>query len=191
MDILTTLKEGSADDLIRKHGDPFVVDQDLTFVLLHHMLQALDYLAQERYIHRDVKPANILYSHSPGAGYVFVLTDFGLCYKSFDNDSVGAKSQVGTPFYTAPEIYRGVPQTPKADVWSLFVTLAYAADAHGFREKPGNIMWERLQAVREAASRGWLEDMANEDPAKRASAGFCLSKWFGGNGRTTDPGIDP
>jgi len=96
------------------------------------MLKALDYLACNWYIHRDVKPENILYTSIPGRDYVFQLADFGLC-----NVIGKATTFTGTLKYMAPEVLQNklTQQTPKVDVWSLFVTLAWVLDVGGYQRK--------------------------------------------------------
>ena len=70
-------------------------------------------------VHRDVKPESILYTYSPSGELVFKLGDFGLC-----NQIALAQSTARTPIYMAPEISSAAQgQTPKADIWSLFIVL--------------------------------------------------------------------
>ncbi len=154
-------------------------------VLLHQMLKALDYLACNRYIHRDVKPANILYTIIPGEGYVFQLADFGVC-----NFIDGATTCVGTRIFMAPEVLQNklTQQTPKVDVWSLFVTLAVALDVAGYRRKMDLTYQECIDAAAEAAATPHfvdLKDMAAIEVQQRASAAQMLVKFYNGQGLTT------
>ncbi len=70
-------------------------------------------------IHRDIKPANLLLSRY---GNLKVL-DFGIAKASFDREADSHSFQAGTPRYMAPERWKGRHCTPKADVYSLGVTL--------------------------------------------------------------------
>jgi serine/threonine-protein kinase len=65
-------------------------------------------------VHRDVKPANILWD--PGRDEA-VLTDLGIAARLAGPGGVG-----GTPLYMAPEAFAG-RVTPKMDVYSLAATL--------------------------------------------------------------------
>ncbi|KAM3501324.1 hypothetical protein MY11210_009389 [Beauveria gryllotalpidicola] len=183
LDIIMELKPGSVEDLIR--DDFFTREPTLASPLLHQMLQALDYLAGEGIIHRDVKPENILYMPLPAGSYVYQLADFGLA-----NIVADAQTFAGSRIYMAPELDYNpeAPQTPKMDVWSLFVTLAYALNAGGFREKPLHSPSLRIKAVEEAANTQIFQpirDMAKADHNLRATAADMLDKLFAGEGRTT------
>jgi serine/threonine-protein kinase len=62
-------------------------------------------------IHRDVKPANLLV----GAGGVTKLGDFGMALGSAELSAGNAHVRVGTPYYTAPEIWGGGAATAASD----------------------------------------------------------------------------
>ncbi|KAM4066441.1 kinase [Hirsutella rhossiliensis] len=119
--IFLPLRHGNFLDLIsllKKPEEPFI------FQVAFEMLSALDYLALRNLCHRDVKPANILCERKNDGTYIFQLSDFGLV----DHQQL-AQSVCGTSVFTAPEVLDGgglekSHQSPKMDVWSLFVTLA-------------------------------------------------------------------
>ena len=69
-------------------------------------------------LHRDVKPANILYSHFNSA----VLADFGLAVLGEMRDS-SVTLEVLTPAYAPPEMFRHDSPSGAVDVYALCATL--------------------------------------------------------------------
>lgn len=146
MKIIMVRKEGTLQDLIcSKH---FIKHDGIADPVASHILQALDYLSCKDIIHRDVKPANILYTTLPDGRYHFQLSDCGLC-----NIVSEAITFVGSPAFMAPEVQLNerTLQTAKADVWSLFTTLADTFDANGYRQKDSKTDELKFRAIMEAA----------------------------------------
>ncbi len=81
---------------------------------------AINYAQQKGFIHRDIKPDNILLRDDDSAA----LTDFGIARA---NDSATRMTRtgavVGTPHYMSPEQARGKPLDGRADLYSLGVVL--------------------------------------------------------------------
>ena len=80
---------------------------------------ALDFVHMRGFIHRDVKPANILFDEF---GHAY-LSDFGLSrFTSPDEQNsrmTAAGAVVGTPNYVAPEVVLGQKYAGHADQYSL------------------------------------------------------------------------
>ncbi len=84
--------------------------------ILSEAARALGHAHSRKVVHRDVKPANIMFDHD---GRV-MLTDFGIskALQSAGN-LTGTGMIVGTPHYMAPEQAKGQPVDGRADQYSL------------------------------------------------------------------------
>jgi serine/threonine protein kinase len=84
--------------------------------IITDVAHGLDFAHQKGFVHRDVKPANVLFRLD---GRV-VLADFGIA-KAMDgsNSSTVAGASVGTPDYMSPEQARGEPVDGRSDLYSL------------------------------------------------------------------------
>jgi serine/threonine protein kinase len=84
--------------------------------ILRQMAAALDYAHSKGYIHRDVKPDNILFREDGSA----VLTDFGIARPAAgDTQMTQIGMVVGTPKYMSPEQARGQELDARSDIYSL------------------------------------------------------------------------
>ena len=94
--------------------------------LLAELLDGLDYAHRQGFVHRDVKPANILVGIEQGR-MVPKLTDFGLA-KKYEEVAIQpitrGKIAFGTPDYMPPEqVTRFRDVGPKSDIYSAAATL--------------------------------------------------------------------
>ncbi len=97
-----------------------VLDLRRTCAILRQVASALDAAHKKGLVHRDVKPGNILVDHVAYEGREehAYLSDFGLT-RGFAGTSLSATMVAGTPWYMAPERFRGVPTAPAIDVYAL------------------------------------------------------------------------
>ena len=82
--------------------------------LLARLGQTLAYLHGRGIVHRDIKPAQVLF-RAPGEP---VLVDLGIA-GLVGGDPLEGAEMVGSPGWMAPEQALGAPPSPAADVWSL------------------------------------------------------------------------
>eukprot|EP01119_Soliformovum_irregulare_P013308 TRINITY_DN3526_c0_g1_i1.p1 TRINITY_DN3526_c0_g1~~TRINITY_DN3526_c0_g1_i1.p1 ORF type:complete len:1045 (-),score=343.24 TRINITY_DN3526_c0_g1_i1:27-3161(-) len=108
---------GSALDMLVQLKKPFREIEIAT--LVQQVLLGLDYLhtMSPPTIHRDIKSGNILLTSK---GQV-KLADFGVATQL--TDTLAKKNtQIGSPFWMAPEIIQESPYGTKVDIWSLGIT---------------------------------------------------------------------
>lgn len=87
---------------------------------LRQIASALGYAHEQGLVHRDVKPANILFRADGTA----VLSDFGIAKSLEDRTQfTQAGFAVGTPSYMSPEQARGQQVDGRADLYALGVVL--------------------------------------------------------------------
>ncbi|MFC5699289.1 protein kinase [Pseudomonas sp. GCM10022186] len=87
---------------------------------LRQIASALGYAHAQGLVHRDVKPANILFRANGSA----VLSDFGIAKSLEDHTQfTQAGFAVGTPSYMSPEQARGQQIDGRADLYALGVVL--------------------------------------------------------------------
>jgi serine/threonine-protein kinase len=91
----------------------------LVFELMARAAEALHYAHGQHVVHRDVKPANLLYDRESDT---LKITDFGIA-RLTDTSRTKTGIILGTPSYMSPEQLAGTNVTGQSDLFSLGITL--------------------------------------------------------------------
>ena len=117
-----------------------LMDEDLIWCFFIQTLMGTAALHERGIIHRDLKTANIFLTSGRGVK----LGDLGVAKIA---KSGMATTQIGTPYYMAPELWRGRPYDKKADVWSLGAVLYEMASLkHPFEAKDEKGLAQKVMA---------------------------------------------
>jgi serine/threonine-protein kinase len=97
---------------------PFTAKETANMIL--PIARALDYAHQRQIVHRDVKPANIIFSEADQP----MLSDFGIAKVIGQGQTLtGTGVGIGTPEYMAPEQCKGGAVDQRTDIYALGIIL--------------------------------------------------------------------
>lgn len=114
---------GTLESVVKKRGklaEPAVV------VVLDQLLDGLQHVHEAGWIHRDVKPANIMFEPRGRAFPHSRLADFGIAVHESDVRFTHVGMVNGTPGYMAPELFSMAEPHPSHDLYAAGVVALVA-----------------------------------------------------------------
>ncbi|XP_043203111.1 serine/threonine-protein kinase/endoribonuclease IRE1-like, partial [Amphibalanus amphitrite] len=193
--IAMELALGTVEDYVeRKQGVHTKPDMDELdnldeISILRDSSKALEWLHQQKIVHRDIKPPNLMLVKSKKGEIVTKLADFGIS-KEMTASKLKMTAGVGTLDWMAPEAHMGEYQqgTEKtADIFSLGCVFHYIIFPG---QHPFGDMSDRMANIQQGkpclaniedpksvnvATRHLVEEMIQQDPTKRPSSTYVVN----------------
>mmetsp|Transcript_10855 Transcript_10855/g.16525 ORF Transcript_10855/g.16525 Transcript_10855/m.16525 type:complete len:677 (+) Transcript_10855:94-2124(+) len=179
--VLEYMDGGSLQDVVDRGG---CVEEKLLARFSHQILLGLKNLHNNRQLHRDIKPGNILLN----CDGVVKIADFGIA-KVISTSNRGGNSFVGTMKYMAPERLGNNPYSYPADIWSFGLTMLSIALGKFPIDDSVSQFWDLVQYVCDEPSPSPGEGFSDEfndfislclqkDPQDRGTAEELLDHEF-------------
>lgn len=138
--------------------------------VISSIISGIQYLHNNKVIHRDLKSDNILMDDgSP------IISDFGTC-KILNEFEYFGNTAIGTPYYLSPEIASGTNHTYQADIYSLGCILCevYKNKLPYSGKNIGNLFYNVSRSKMDIYLTNsnidiLIKRMLNNDPSKRPS----------------------
>lgn len=122
--------------------------------ILCHMSAALKYLSEEKVVHYDIKPDNIIYSSARGA----VLIDFEAARFLPDPADENKEEPGGTLLYLPPEsLEPGIKRGYPGDIWALGVTMLLTLGKIQYTP-PSHAVFLNEMKIKGTGVNKWMED---------------------------------
>lgn len=173
--VMPLVHGGTLASALAAHG---ALSPALVAHLLRQLLDALAAMHASHWVHRDVKPANLLLDATGTKAPHLLLADFGIALHEHDVRLTETGLVPGTPGFLAPEVIAGLGSTAAQDVWAAGACALQALDPRSARDRPSPR--QALARAQDLLSRssdptapglaGLLGAILAEDPAQRPSA---------------------
>ena len=147
--------------------------------IVRDIASGLSYAHEMGFVHRDVKPGNIMFRSNGSA----VLADFGIA-KAIKSVSAAtmAGNAIGTPDYMSPEQAQATPVDGRSDLYSLGAVLFECLTGHKPYEA-GDAYAVALMHVTEPVPKlpeklAWLQPLIDKSMAKQPADRFATGDAF-------------
>ena len=114
--IMEYVEGGSLKEYMDQHG-PLPIEESLD--IFQQLLNALQHAHENKVIHRDIKPHNILLDVKHNVR----VTDFGLAVTTTELGSQHSNDVMGSVYYMSPEQIKGEQATEATDIYSAGLLL--------------------------------------------------------------------
>lgn len=154
------------------------MEECIIWNVLTQILYGLNYIHKKGIVHRNLKSKNIFLTKSR----TIKICDFNSC--CILEKKQMAQTQIGTPFYTAPEIWNQKPYNYKSDIWSLgciiyeMATLSLPFKGETIELLYENIMSKKYNPIPDFYSnnlKNLIDNMLSFDPSRRPSSDILLN----------------
>ena len=152
--------------------------------LLAGAIEGMRVMHEKGFIHRDIKPGNIMFRTNPSTRQLEgALSDFGtVCLQYNDKQMMG---YAGTPRYSSPELSiidsdpsKAPELTPKSDIWSMGVTMyrvlceqtQVEGGAQAARMPVKAMLFESIFGVQSAVDQNVLASISRLHPSRKLLA---------------------
>ena len=152
--------------------------ENIIWNIFIQILEGIDYLHKKFIIHRDLKTSNIYLTKKR-------VVKIGGLNVGKNIEGIGmALTQIGTPYFTAPEIWEQKPYDYKCDIWSIGCILYEMTSLHvpflglNMQELYYNILNLKYKPIPKIYSKELNEIInliLNKDPKKRPSTTELLN----------------
>lgn len=161
--------------------------ENLAAKYMFDIVSTVKYLHEAGYMHRDLKPDNIVFDIYGSAGRLKII-DFGTSIPV--EKEILCSAVVGTPYYIAPEVLRG-EYSKECDIWSigviLYIMLCGNPPFNGRSNKEiydqiledspkfDSFIWESISK----SAKALIKKALNKDPKKRLTISeFFYDPWI-------------
>ena len=182
------LVDGETIDSWVRHKGP--LDSATALDVTLQITRALIATGGRRFVHRDIKPFNIMLCTEADGAIVAKLIDFGLVRAIADQTVTGNTAPirsgfVGTPHFASPEQFAGQPTDARSDIYSLGVTLWFMLTGKALfdgtrddiqrQQLTGVLPLHRLKEIPRGVA-DLIKRMLAVDPAKRPQSPGALKE---------------
>ncbi|POM79347.1 CAMKK/CAMKK-META protein Kinase, partial [Phytophthora palmivora] len=99
------------------------LNAELTRTFFTHLIEGIDFLHENKIIHRDIKPGNLLLRTVDDNEVILKIADFGVSHE-MEHDNEDLRQTAGTAIFMAPEMLTGDSfQGKPVDIWACGITL--------------------------------------------------------------------